>query len=102
MFINMKNLIDNINFVSSELSSFIPISLPLSIMFFGVRKMKKIIYEDTIKDLDKRDLFTYLIEDRIFIESLSDENIKHYYKCFKLYHKNIIKKKIVNFFRFKR
>lgn len=80
----------------------IPILLPFSIINIGFRKMRKFIYEHSIKNLDKRCLFTYLIENRTFIESLSDEDIKHFYKCFKIYRKNRIKKKIIIFFKLER
>lgn len=65
----------------------LPICIPFSFMFWGVKKMKKIIYAETIKDLNKKDLFNYLLEDRIFIESLSYDDIKFYYKFFKKLHK---------------
>ena len=60
--------------------------------------MKKIIIEDKIKDLDKKVLFDYLIQNRIFIDNLSDEDIKRYKKIFSLYYRDRLRIKIKNFF----
>lgn len=52
-------------------------------MFWGFKKMKGIIMENSyLKDLDKKDVFDYLICNRIFVDSLSDEEIKKYKKYF--------------------
>lgn len=57
--------------------------LPFSLMFFGLKKMKGIFMENScLKDLDKKDVFDYLICDRVFIDSLSSEEIKKYRKFF--------------------
>lgn len=61
--------------------------LPPSIMFFG------------LKDLDKKDVFDYLICNRVFIDSLSDEEIKKYKKFFVAINRLRFKKKIFKFFK---
>lgn len=60
------------------LKGYLPLALPFSFVNVGVKLMKKIIIEDKIKDLDKKVLFDYLIQNRIFIDNLSDEDIKRY------------------------
>lgn len=61
------------------------LGIPFSIMLFGTRLMRRMIYESLLKDVDKKDLLNYLVQNRIFIESLSDEEILNNYKAFKLY-----------------
>lgn len=73
---------------------------PPSIMFFGLKKMKGIIMENCcLKDLDKKDVFDYLICNRVFIDSLSDEEIKKYKKFFVAINRLRFKKKIFKFFK---
>lgn len=78
--------------------AFFSLGLPFCIFTFAIRKGFKFIMEDKIKDINKKVLFNYLIENRIFIESLTDEDIKRYYKIFSSLRKNRIKQKIFNFF----
>lgn len=74
--------------------------LPPSIMFFGLKKMKGIIMENCcLKDLDKKDVFDYLICNRVFIDSLSDEEIKKYKKFFVAINRLRFKKKIFKSFK---
>lgn len=74
--------------------------LPPSIMFFSLKKMKGIIMENCcLKDLDKKDVFDYLICNRVFIDSLSDEEIKKYKKFFVAINRLRFKKKIFKFFK---
>lgn len=74
--------------------------LPPSIMFFGLKKMKGIIMENCcLKDLDKKDVFDYLICNRVFIDSLFDEEIKKYKKFFVAINRLRFKKKIFKFFK---
>lgn len=73
---------------------------PPSIMFFALKKMKGIIMENyCLKDLDKKDVFDYLICNRVFIDSLSDEEIKKYKKIFVAINRLRFKKKIFKFFK---
>ena len=62
---------------------FLPTFIPFSIMFKGAKLMEKIIYEETISGLDKKKLLSYLISNRVLIESFTDDEIKNYYKYFK-------------------
>lgn len=80
------------------LKGYLPSALPFLFMNIGVKLMKKIIIEDKIKDLDKKVLFDYLIQNRIFIDNLSDEDIKRYKKIFSLYYRDRLRIKIKNFF----
>lgn len=74
--------------------------LPPSIMFFGLKKMKGIIMENCcLKDLDKKDVFDYLICNRVFIDCLSDKEIKKYKKFFVAINRLRFKKKIFKFFK---
>lgn len=54
-----------------------------------------------LSQLEKREMLTYLIQDRIFISTLLDDDIDYCYTCFKFYRKNRVKKKIINFFKFR-
>lgn len=82
----------------NELLSLVGSIISLPIINVGVRLMKNYIIEDEIKDLNKKVLFDYLIENRIFINNLSDEDIKHYKKIFSMYYRDRLKNKIKNFF----
>ena len=57
-----------------------PFSLSLMMFRKGLKIMKKKYFEDIIaeKNIDKKDLFSYLIEDRIFISSLSNDSLNHH------------------------
>lgn len=98
---NDKNFISNIIKPFSSLDFNIAPFLPLSIMFFGFKKMKGIIMENSfLKDLDKKDVFNYLICNRVFIDNLSDKEIKEYKKFFIALNRLRFKEKIFNFFKF--
>jgi len=58
-------------------------------MLFAI--MRTIVIKYMLEGLDKKELFDYLIEDRVFIKSLFDEDIKHYKKVFDLYYRNRLK-----------
>lgn len=53
--------------------------------------IRTIVIKYMLEGLDKKELFDYLIEDRVFIKSLFDEDIKHYKKVFDLYYRNRLK-----------
>lgn len=77
--------------------------LNLSLMMFrkGLQIMKKEYFEDIFKEknIEKKDLFSYLIEDRIFIDSLSNDDLKKYYKYLKSCYKNRIIEKLKSFLK---
>ena len=75
---------------------------PLFGMRLGLRLMKKFYIEEKIKDIDKSMLFEYLISNRVFIENLSSEDLKKYFKYLKKIYKNKRKEQIKNFFHFKK
>lgn len=77
------------------------LGIPFSIMLFGKRLMRRMIYESSLKDVDKKDLLNYLVQNRIFIESLSDEEILNNYKAFKLYNRNRKIKRLKKFLKIK-
>ncbi len=77
------------------------LGIPFSIMLFGTRLMRRMIYESLLKDVDKKDLLNYLVQNRIFIESLSDEEILNNYKAFKLYNRNRKIKRLKKFLKIK-
>ena len=77
------------------------LGIPLSIMLFGTRLMRRMIYESSLKNVDKKDLLNYLVQNRIFIESLSDEEILNNYKAFKLYNRNRKIKRLKKFLKIK-
>ena len=77
----------------------LPLLVPLSIFSRGITMVKKIIIEDKIKDVDKKDLFEYLIQNRIFIYSLTDEELKRYKKTILTYYRARLKSKIRRFFK---
>lgn len=77
------------------------LGIPFSIMLFGTRLMRRMIYESLLKDVDKKDLLNYLVQNRIFIESLSDEEILNNYKAFKLYNRNRRIKRLKKFLKIK-
>lgn len=79
----MKNLIDDISYLlDNNFLDIVPL-FPLSIMNIGFRHLNKIIMEERLKGMDKKVVFDYLIGNRVFIDSLSDDDIKFYYKSFK-------------------
>ena len=57
---------------------------PLGVSTLFLRKglwfMEKMYIEEKIKDIDRMALFRYLISDRVFVESLSVEDLKKYSK----------------------
>lgn len=77
--------------------------LNLSLMMFrkGLQIMKKEYFEDIFKEknIEKKELFSYLIEDRIFIDSLSNDDLKKYYKYLKSCYKNRIIEKLKSFLK---
>lgn len=77
------------------------LGIPFSIMLFWTRLMRRMIYESLLKDVDKKDLLNYLVQNRIFIESLSDEEILNNYKAFKLYNRNRKIKRLKKFLKIK-
>lgn len=77
------------------------LGIPPSIMLFGTRLMRRMIYESLLKNVDKKDLLNYLVQNRIFIESLSDEEILNNYKAFKLYNRNRKIKRLKKFLKIK-
>ncbi len=77
------------------------LGIPLSITLFGTRLMRRMIYESLLKNVDKKDLLNYLVQNRIFIESLSDEEILNNYKAFKLYNRNRRIKRLKKFLKIK-
>ncbi len=98
---DIENLLYSLNnllpFSSNYVLSYLGVNL-------GLKTFKKIIdnfYEDKLKDINKKDLFGYLISNRLFVESLSDNEIKEYYIILKKLYKLRIRKKIRNFFNFK-
>lgn len=78
---------------------FAGVGLPLSIFSIGIKKVKNMIIEDKIKGADKKDLFEYLIQNRIFIDSLTDEELKRYKKTILTYYRARLKSKIRRFFK---
>lgn len=76
-----------------------PLLFPLSIFSRGIKMFKKMIIEDKIKGVDKKDLFEYLIQNRIFIDSLTDEELKRYKKTILTYYRARLKSKIRRFFK---
>ena len=93
---------NNVEDFISSLSCFVPLELVFFVMRKGAKIMRKLFYESKLKSLDKKDLFDYLVSDRIFMESFTNEDLKKYYKYLKDIYKhrkiNIIK----NFLMFKR
>ena len=77
------------------------LGIPLGITLFGTRLMRRMIYESLLKNVDKKDLLNYLVQNRIFIESLSDEEILNNYKAFKLYNRNRKIKRLKKFLKIK-
>lgn len=76
-----------------------PLLFSLSIFSRGIKMFKKMIIEDKIKGVDKKDLFEYLIQNRIFIDSLTDEELKRYKKTILTYYRARLKSKIRRFFK---
>lgn len=77
------------------------LGIPPGIMLFGTRLIRRMIYESLLKNVDKKDLLNYLVQNRIFIESLSDEEILNNYKAFKLYNRNRRIKRLKKFLKIK-
>jgi len=77
------------------------LGIPPIIMLFGTRLMRRMIYESSLKNVDKKDLLNYLVQNRIFIKSLSDEEILNNYKAFKLYNRNRRIKRLKKFLKIK-
>lgn len=77
----------------------LPLLFPLSISSRAIKMVKKMIIEDKIKGADKKDLFEYLIQNRIFIDSLTDEELKRYKKTILSYYRARLKSKIRRFFK---
>lgn len=77
-----------------------PLSLSLMMFKRGLKFMKNKYFEDIIvkENINKKDLFSYLIENRIFIDSLSNDELKKYYRYLKSCYKNRIIEKIKSFF----
>lgn len=77
--------------------------LNLSLMMFrkGLQIMKKEYFENILKEknINKKELFSYLIEDRIFIESLPNNDLKKYYKYLKSCYKNRFIEKFKSFLK---
>lgn len=71
---------------------------PSYIIDFLIKKIDNLIIEDKINGLDKRNLFNYLISNRIFIDSLTDYEIKYYFKYLKKYRRTRFINKLKNFF----
>lgn len=80
-----------------ELFNLLGLFMPISIISMGVRLLKRMYYEKSLKDVDKKNLLRCLVQDRIFIESLSDDDIKYYKKVFISYYKIRSKQKIKKF-----
>jgi len=83
----MQKKVDSFISVLEDFCPIIPILPALTIMNVGLRRMRKVIYENAIGDLDKKGLLNYLVSDRLLIESLSYEEIKDYYKYFRQLYK---------------
>ena len=64
--------------------------------------MEKMYIEEKIKDIDRMALFRYLISDRVFVESLSVEDLKKYSKYLKQIYKTKRREEIKNFFNFRK
>ena len=80
-----------------NLINLLSLFVPTSLTFIGARLLRKMYYNELLKDVDKEYLLRYLVQDRIFIESLSDDDIKYYKKVFISYYKIRFKQKIKKF-----
>lgn len=78
------------------LSAFCPLDIVFYSLRRGIKVMKKMYIEDKIRDIDRNDLFEYLITNRLFIESLSYDDLKRYYKSLKQIYKNRLIQKYKN------
>ena len=65
---------------------------------FSLKDLQETIEEDCNSKL-KKDLFEYLIQNRIFIDSLTDEELKRYKKTILTYYRARLKSKIRRFFK---
>ena len=93
---------DNVEDFISSLSCFVPLELIFFVMRKGAKIMRKSFYESKLKSLDKKDLFDYLVSDRIFMESFTNEDLKKYYKYLKDIYNHRKINRIKNFLKFKR
>ena len=84
---DIKKITTDISFMLEELTSFLPVALPLSFSFIALRRVKKMIYEEKLRDIDKKDLLNCLISNRFVIDNLSYEEVKQYYEYFKQIYK---------------
>lgn len=79
---------------------------PLGVSTLFLRKglwfMEKMYIEEKIKDVDRMALFRYLISDRVFVESLSAEDLKKYSKYLKQIYRNKRRENIRIFFNFRK
>ena len=93
---------NNVEDFISSLSCFVPLELVFFVMRKGAKIMRKLFYESKLKALDKKDLFDYLVSDRIFMESFTNEDLKKYYKYLKDIYNHRKINRIKNFLKFKR
>ena len=93
---------NNVEDFISSLSCFVPLELVFFVMSKGAKIMRKLFYESKLKSLDKKDLFDYLVSDRIFMESFTNEDLKKYYKYLKDIYNHRKINRIKNFLKFKR
>ena len=93
---------NNVEDFISSLSCFVPLELTFFVMRKGAKIMRKLFYESKLKSLDKKDLFDYLVSDRIFMESFTNEDLKKYYKYLKDIYNHRKINRIKNFLKFKR
>ena len=93
---------NNVEDFISSLSCFVPLELVFFVMRKGAKIMRKLFYESKLKSLDKKDLFDYLVSDRIFMESFTNEDLKKYYKYLKDIYNHRKINRIENFLKFKR
>lgn len=91
---------NNVEDFISSLSCFVPLELIFFVMRKGAKIMRKSFYESKLKSLDKKDLFDYLVSDRIFMESFTDEDLKKYYKYLKDIYSHRKINRIKKFFKF--
>ena len=93
---------NNVEDFISSLSCFVPLELVFFVMRKGAKIMRKLFYESKLKSLDKKDLFDYLVSDRIFMEGFTNEDLKKYYKYLKDIYNHRKINRIKNFLKFKR
>ena len=93
---------NNVEDFISSLSCFVPLELVFFVKRKGAKIMRKLFYESKLKSLDKKDLFDYLVSDRIFMESFTNEDLNKYYKYLKDIYNHRKINRIKNFLKFKR